>query len=98
MPWLSSYSDTNLIIDEYNSWTDFISFAVQPGETPPRFKRVVTQTKKRYVGMTYAAAVSCQTALHNPPSVEASVSREGDGGAYTVNVMEITRADWEAVT
>lgn len=92
MALLEAYSDTNKVVNEQNSWTDGLNWA--NASTVTVYVRTITQSKYTYVGMTYAAAVSCAAAINNPPSVEAVVKRGSEAGSYNVEVMEITRGAW----
>lgn len=94
MPWLDAYSDDNKIIDaeDKDVYSVFVpAFLVT-------YKRVTTTLRYRHVGMTYDAAVDCRDALHAPdadPAVYASIRRENDSGAYTVDVSVVSDEPWE---
>jgi len=96
MGWLTSYDDTNKIIDEVSTYTDRLSYTAAAGasEDPAVFVRTVTVSRYRYVGMAYSTAVTCQGALNNPPNVLASLKRENNGDAYSVEVMDLSIGDW----
>jgi hypothetical protein len=91
MGWLTGHSDPQQkIIDEEWSYSVYVMAVAYGDDVPPRYRRDVTMQKYRYVGMTYAAAVACRDAIHNPPTVEAQCLRENEAGAYYVAVMERT--------
>jgi len=95
MGWLANYADANQkIIDEEMTYYESLSYAVAATETPPYFLRTVTVSKYRYVGMTYAAAVTCAAAVDNPPAIVATVHRGSDAANYYVSVIEIARTAW----
>ena len=101
MAWLSSYTDApspptydNKVIDGATTLTEQFSYV---GTTTTVQQRTVTHTNYRYVGMTKAAADTCMSEVNDPPDVLASAKRENDAGAYTVEVLEITRGAWAAV-
>ena len=95
MAWLDSHSDANKIVDEDRSYTKTLVIMRYFGGT---FRKTCTQEitdiEYRYVGMTYAAAVTCAAAM----SGEAQIQRENDAGAYQVLVTEITEGDYAVET
>ena len=91
MPWLTTYGAGNLVMDEeriekdrYPRWTGGPDFTVEIMAAD------ITIDQYRYVGMTLAAAETCQTAINNPPALTAVVRRESAGGSYCVEVTERT--------
>jgi hypothetical protein len=93
MAWFETYTDTNKIVEGKRHWED--SFTVDtPGIGPVVWTRNFTEETYRYVGMTYAAAVTAAAAIEDLPLVTATVKRTGAAGSYSVEVSEITRGDW----
>ena len=92
MPWAATYGDFNKIImsKEY-----LLTIWAVPGLDAQ--KRLDTLIEYQHVGMTYAAALTCQADIHTPPNVIAHLRRAGQSGNYNVTVTTITRGDWEAV-
>ena len=94
MAWLTEYSDTtNKVITSERTWTEQLYWPNGVG-TPVLWERDVTETNYSYVGMTYDAAVTCATAISNPPNTIATVARENAGGAYKVDVTATTYTAW----
>lgn len=93
MPWLTNYTDANQkVVDEkriekdrYPRWTGGPDFTVEIMAAD------ITILQYRYVGMTLAAAESCQTAINDPPDLVAVVRRESAAGSYCVEVTERTQ-------
>jgi len=97
MAWLTTYTDANKVIDGVRSDVEQFTLTV-PGIGPIIGHRAYTTTMYRYIGMTYSAAVTAAEAISDasvPASpILATVSRENEAGAYTVNVTAITRGEW----
>ena len=98
MAWLTSYGATNRIED---GRTVLVREQYDVASTGwIGYRQVTTITDYRYVGMTRAAALTCQDAINDPtasPPVIAQMERQGPGGNYQVSVHEITIADWEEI-
>jgi hypothetical protein len=93
MAWLTTYDDTNKIVDSESERQERISYFFG---TPVVYSRTITDQTYRYVGMTYAAAQTCVGALASP-TVLCELVRENDAGAYTVRVNSQTIGDWAEV-
>jgi hypothetical protein len=95
MGWLSSYGETNKIVDETHARKQTIIFAFGAGLI---LTRTITETRYRYVGMTMAAADSAVTALEAsaPENTERTASRrrQNDADAYQVEVCDIVTGAW----
>ena len=94
MTWLSGYSDANRVDDGEDQ-------IVRRYYGPTVASQRVDVVKHyRYVGMTYAAAVTCRDALNDPladPPIVAQLEKEGPGGNWQVSVHETTYGDWEDI-
>lgn len=92
MGWLTTYGASNKIILSEDSMPD--TFVVVGG-VPVVWTRTLTIAQYKYVGMTYAAAVNCQSTENDPPNdVFATMKREGAGGNFMVEVTETTASTW----
>lgn len=87
MPWLTTYGAANKVEDG----TDFVTRKYTFG--PFTYEVEDEIDRYRYVGMTSAAADTCQAAVHDPsgdPAVYAQKERENNAGAFQVSVSEVT--------
>jgi len=91
MAWLATYGAGNKVDEEVRSYSEPYTNLI--GGTS--LSRTVTTTKYKYVGMTAAAAATCQAALNDPGSgVLAVAKKSGAGGNWMVEVTEITKSAW----
>ena len=101
MAWLETYTATNKVTDEVSSYTHVINFF---STTPKAYKRTVTVSVYRYVGMTEATAIAGAIALNDhgeegaltAPS-KASARRSGEGGNWEIAVQEWSYTDWAEI-
>jgi hypothetical protein len=90
--WLTTYGASNKIILAEDSHPDTF---VTLGGVPVVHTRTLTISKYKYVGMTHAAAVTCQATENDPANdVFATMKREGPGGNFMVEVTETTATAW----
>lgn len=98
MAWLTTYDDTNKILDEKTERTDILtvvagSFVV--------YSRTVTEEKYRYVAMAKASAESGMTALlaatPSGTTRQVNIRRQGPSNGYDICVSDIVYGDWAEV-
>ena len=92
MPWSATYGDFN---KTPTSRSFLLTIWAVPGLDAQ--KKIDTLAEYQHTGMTYSAALTCQSDIHSPPTVIANLRRAGQGGNYDVTVTTITEGDWEAV-
>ena len=99
MAWLTEHSDANKIVDGSTGYAYSYSYRSVDGDgyVTNNLRRMVTNAEYRYVGMTYAAAITCMSAMQAAGNT-ASLYRENDAGAYGVRVSGTSYDDWEVVT
>ena len=92
MAWLTTYGAGNKV--DITTRLDRADFtAVSAGITSSY--RDITIDQYNYVGMTEAAADTCQAAVNDPSNgVTATKKREGPGGNFLVAVTETTYGAW----
>jgi hypothetical protein len=95
MAWLTSYNDTNKIVDSLGTafqtltwyqWDeDTEEFVLHEQAVPINIESF------RYVGMDYSTAVTCRTAMLAVSGVTfTELIRENEAGAYSVRVTKQT--------
>jgi hypothetical protein len=97
MAWLTEHSDANKIVDGSTGYAYSYSYRSVDGDgyVTNNLRRMVTNAEYRYVGMTYAAAITCMSAMQAAGNT-ASLYRENDAGAYRVVAEIITFGAWSA--
>jgi hypothetical protein len=95
MAWLTTYDDTNKVVDSLG--TAFQTFTwYQWNEDTEEFDLheqsvPINIESYRYVGMDYSTAVTCRTAMLAIVGVTfAELIRENEAGAYSVRVTKQT--------
>lgn len=99
MAWLTTYDDTNKILDESTERTEqVITFGSGSAVIS---ERTVTEDKYRYVAMAKASAESAMTALlaaaPSGTTRQCVVRRNGPSNGYDVCVSDIVYGDWAVV-
>lgn len=95
MAWLTICSDDNKIIEQDASHTEWLSIVGVGGGV---WKRTVTVSRYRWIGLTYDAAVAQVVAvLADDPDASPSVDRENESNGYSCNVGKETYSEWESV-
>jgi hypothetical protein len=95
MAWLTSYDDTNKVVDSLGTafqtftwyqWDDDTEEFVLHEQSVP-----INIESFRYVGMDYSTASTCRTAMLSESGVNfAELIRENEAGAYSVRVTKQT--------
>ena len=96
MAWLETYTDTNKVTDESSSYVHIVNYF---STTPVTYRRTVTVSTYRYVGMTQASAEAGAATLNGtltPPS-KASARRSGEAGNWEIAVQSWSYTAWEEV-
>ena len=88
-----TYDDTNKIVDEEITREEISQVY---GGTWTNLKRTVTETRFRYVGMSYAVAADCEAAMVSAGKKIVQLYRENDAGFYGVRVTDVTYGAWGA--
>ena len=92
MPWLTSYSDSNKIVDGSEYTRVYLLSAIFGFRS---YYRDVRTDHYRYIGMDLTTAQDCQSALHDPANgVTAHLERENAAGAYQIIVADIVEGEW----
>jgi len=93
---ITAYSDTNKIPLSSRSYEDRTT--LYDGTSIDAYKRTITESTLKYVGMTEAAAKTCQVALNDPSNgVNATAKRNGNNGSWMTGVTTKTYTDWTVV-
>ncbi len=99
MAWLTTYDDTNKILDEKTERKDQVIY-LSAGLLVTQ-ERTVTEAKYRYVAMEKASAESGMTALiEDAPegtTRQANIRRQGPSNGYDIEVFDIVYGDWAEV-
>ena len=95
MAWLTTYTDTNKIEDDYREFQDERTYIPVIG-VPTVQRRDVTQTDYLYPGMSNEAARTAVTAINDPPLTTATSKRTGAAGSYSVYVCARTEGEWSS--
>lgn len=94
MAWLSSYDDTNKVVESKTTRTETImSIGLTPAKT---YTRTISELNYTYRGMTYNAADTCLGAMIAAGHIAELVAGD-NGGSYSVRVAETTMGDWTEV-
>jgi hypothetical protein len=89
MPLLTTYTDANKII--YENSPHLEKQTIQG----TLYTRTVLTVKWAWVGMDYDTAVTALATVDTPETGKyATLKRSGDGGAYSVEVTEVTEGAW----
>jgi len=88
MAWLTVYDSTNKIDDNESEYEESTFFGGQ------EWKRTITVTTYRWVGMDLTTADAAAAATSNLPDVVATRKRENAAGAYMVEVTDTTTGTW----
>ncbi len=103
MAWLTTYNDTNKILDESTERTETITVvtAAGLGGGVTVSERTVTEEKYRYVAMAKDSAASAMTALlaatPSGTTRQVNIRRQGPANGYDVCVSDIVYGDWSEV-
>jgi len=99
MAWLTTYDDTNKILDESAERTETVTFLGSGIAVVS--ERTVTEQKYRYVAMAKASAESAMTALlaatPSGTTRQVMIRRQGPANGYDVCVSDIVYGAWAAV-
>jgi hypothetical protein len=99
MAWLTTYTDTNKILDESAERTETVTFLGSGIAVVS--ERTVTEEKYRYVAMAKDSAASAMTALLAAAPAgttrQVMIRRQGPANGYDVCVSDIVYGDWEEV-
>lgn len=99
MAWLTTYDDTNKILDESSERIEQITFLGSGIAVVS--ERTVTEQKYRYVAMAKASAESAMTALLAAAPAgttrQVMIRRNGPANGYDVCVSDIVYGDWATV-
>ena len=93
MALLTTATDKNKIIDQPPvERVDWMTYA------GAKWERTITEERYRYVGMTYASAVSAAADIHAPLSGIIAIPRRGGAnGSYYIEVNATTFGEWGVV-
>jgi len=92
MPWLTTCTNANEIIDDDH---DKITTTVFNQTTGITSYKTDTVQLKRFVGMDYTSAMAGAAALHSPANgIWASVHRSNPAGGYEVHVRKLVQGSW----
>ena len=99
MAWLTTYTDTNKVLDESRAYTEQLVF-IGSGIAAIS-QRTVTEDTYRYVAMAKASAETAMTELlaATPSGVtrQVTIRRQGPSNGYDVCVSDIVYGDWAEV-
>jgi hypothetical protein len=99
MAWLTTYDDTNKILDESTERTETVTFLGSGIAVVSA--RTVTEEKYRYVAMAKDSAASAMTALlaatPSGTTRQVMIRRQGPANGYDVCVSDIVYGAWAEV-
>jgi len=99
MAWLTTYNDTNKILDESTERTETVTFLGSGIAVVS--ERTVTEQKYRYVAMAKDSAASAMTELlaaaPSGTTRQVMIRRQGPSNGYDVCVSDIVYGAWAEV-